>query len=284
MDLPKKRSSRYVTGVYAVFIILFAFTVSLFYTSRCEQSPRISDLDRNKIKPKRTTEIVPKVTGKIDTAKEQLGKKNNVPHSKNIIDDETIIIPPPKKEAADQKKIVNNDLKTLAEEDSTMISKTDKEDLKIPSAEDSAGSIEGTIDNLKIPSEENSDMDTKDTNKIPPKSGVLPANQKMIIYFSKDSTGLTSKARAKLKAIADFLLNNPDTGIIVEGYGDSDRSYRHNQKLSQVRAEIVMSYFVRKGIDIARIKAYWMGSENPADSQDSQKNRNKTHQVEIKYK
>jgi outer membrane protein OmpA-like peptidoglycan-associated protein len=49
-----------------------------------------------------------------------------------------------------------------------------------------------------------------------------------------------------------------------------------------LRANIVKSYLVRKGIAIERIKAFWMGSENPAASKDSQEDRIKTHQVEVR--
>jgi general secretion pathway protein A len=100
------------------------------------------------------------------------------------------------------------------------------------------------------------------------------------IFFSADSTGLTKNALKKLEAITEFVLKHPDAEIIIEGYGDSNINSRNNKRLSQLRANIVKSYFVRKGIAIERIKAFWMGY--PLASKDSQEDRIKTHQVEVK--
>lgn len=120
-------------------------------------------------------------------------------------------------------------------------------------------------------------------DRPPAQSALIAPGQKVVIYFSSDSTGLTNDALAILKAIVDYFLKHPDDRIIIEGYGDSNKNYRHNQRLSQLRANVVKSYLVRKGIAQARIKAFWMGSENPASSDDSLEDRAATHQVQVKF-
>ena len=58
MDLPKKRSSRYVTIVYAMFIMLFAFTVLLFYLSRCQKSSLLTNKDDSTLKSEDSSENI----------------------------------------------------------------------------------------------------------------------------------------------------------------------------------------------------------------------------------
>ena len=70
MDLPRKRSNKYVTAVYAIFIILFAFTATLFYASRCQESGRLVQQDDDIRKSKAAAENPPVVTHKIYIAKE----------------------------------------------------------------------------------------------------------------------------------------------------------------------------------------------------------------------
>ena len=106
----------------------------------------------------------------------------------------------------------------------------------------------------------------------------------MAIYFSTESTGLTDNALKKLKTIYLFLLRYPDEELIIEGYGDSSKLNRHNRNLSKLRANIVADYFFKRGISNSRIKAFWLGSENPAEINASRKEKNKINQVELKFK
>ena len=79
------------------------------------------------------------------------------------------------------------------------------------------------------------------------------------------------------------ILKFPDAEIIIRGYGDTDKKYRHNMRLSQLRADIVKSYLIRHGTASARIKAFWIGSEKPTAENVPQEDRNKTHLVEIMF-
>lgn len=144
-----------------------------------------------------------------------------------------------------------------------------------------------TSDDPKIVTENfnapTSDAVNPQGHPLPAPAALIAPGQKVAIYFSTDSTGLTNDALATLKAIVDYFLKHPDDQIIIEGYGDSNKNYRHNQRLSQLRANVVKSYLVRKGIAKARIKAFWMGSENPVSSDDSLEDRAATHQVQVKF-
>ena len=90
MDLSKKRSSKYVTGIYASFIIIFAFTLSLFYTSRCQKSPHLAKQDADILEPQNSADSLQIVVKKLDINKGQSENKNEAANSDNEVNDENI--------------------------------------------------------------------------------------------------------------------------------------------------------------------------------------------------
>ena len=242
MDLPKKRPNRYLIGIYAFFIILFVFTLSLFYTSRCQKSPRSAKQNADILDAQDSSDNIQKITKKLDTDKGQSENKNEASKLDNEVYDENINAPLSNKDTSDEIKI--------------------------------------NIDGLKTPSNE---AINPSANPIRPQRSLKSNRQKAIIYFSAESTGLTDKALDKLRTIFLFLLRYPDEELIIEGYGDSSKTDRHNINLSKLRANIVKGYFVKREISNSRIKAFWMGSENIARINVSQEDKIKTHQVEVKF-
>jgi outer membrane protein OmpA-like peptidoglycan-associated protein len=79
-------------------------------------------------------------------------------------------------------------------------------------------------------------------------------------------------------------VKDPDEEIIIEGYGDSNKTNRDDKILSKLRAEVVKDYFLKRGISDSRIKTCWMGSENRTECHVSKEDKDKTHQVEFKFK
>jgi len=78
MDLPKKHSIRYLAGIYAFFIVLFAFTVSLFYFSRCQKSTHLAKQDAENIEQKEATETTPTKPEKPESLEGQATNKIEV--------------------------------------------------------------------------------------------------------------------------------------------------------------------------------------------------------------
>lgn len=243
MDLSKKRSSKYVTGIYALFIIVFAFTLSLFYTSRCQKSPDLAKQDADILQPQNSADSLQIVVKKVDNKKGQSENKNEDANSDNEAYDENIKAPQSKTDSSDEHKKNINDIKTPSAEAYNPVS-----------------------------------------NPVRSQPSLSSNKQKLAIYFSTESTGLTDKALEKLKAIYLFLLRYPDEELIIKGYGDSSKLNRHNKNLSKLRANIVAGYFVKRGISNSRIKIFWLGSENPAGINASQEEKNKTNRVEVKFK
>ena len=90
MDLPKKRSSRYLAGIYAFFIVLFAFTASLFYTSRCQKSPGLDRQGAENIEQKESAETTPIRAETTDSPEGQAANKTEASESDNELDNENI--------------------------------------------------------------------------------------------------------------------------------------------------------------------------------------------------
>jgi outer membrane protein OmpA-like peptidoglycan-associated protein len=230
-------------GIYASFIIIFAFTLSLFYTSRCQKSSRRTQQDADVPTQQNSSVSSQIVVKKLDINKGQSESKNEAADSDNEVNDENIKARQSKTDSSDRQKININGIKT-------------------PSAK----------------------ADNPVSSPVTSQPSLSSDKQKLAIYFSTESTGLTDKALGKLKTIYLFLLRYPDEELIIEGYGDSNIPNRHNKNLSKLRANIVAGYFVKRGISNSRIKTFWLGSENPAGINASKAEKNNFNQVKLQFK
>ena len=256
MDLPQKRSNRTANLVNAVFIILLAITVSLFLISRCPHSPILKHQDNDNFKTKTSTENSKKVPDNKIITKEESNDRVKTYEAKDSSEDRVKTY-----EAKDSSKDKTND---------TMISKnvsSDSESLKSDEDKSSSGAAL-----------------SPDAQKKHVQRSILSAGQEVTILFSAESTGLTNNAVEKLEAITEFLLKNSGAEIIIEGYGDSNKTDQQNKRLSELRANIVKGYLVKHGIAGERIKTFWMGSVKPAAINDPHVDRVKTHLVEVKLR
>ena len=105
---------------------------------------------------------------------------------------------------------------------------------------------------------------------------------KISVFFKPDSTEIMSEDIETLAEIAGFISQDTNIRVIVEGYTDSYGNYFYNQKLSQLRANIVKSYLVAHGIDVSRISAIGLGSANPMADNENEEGRSQNRRVEIK--
>ena len=85
------------------------------------------------------------------------------------------------------------------------------------------------------------------------------------LHFTFDSYTLPTDELAKADAAAQYLLNNPQHVMIIEGHCDERGSNEYNLSLSEQRAGGVRDYIVAYGIDPARIQTRAFGEEKPAD-------------------
>lgn len=85
------------------------------------------------------------------------------------------------------------------------------------------------------------------------------------VLFNFDKSTLKPEGQQALDQLYSQLssMDPKDGSVVVLGYTDRIGTEQHNQKLSQERAQSVVSYLVSKGIPSDKISARGMGKSNP---------------------
>ncbi len=89
------------------------------------------------------------------------------------------------------------------------------------------------------------------------------------IFFGFDQYNVGADERAKLQGVADYLGQNPQARILVEGYCDWKGTPAYNKSLGDRRASSVKQYLVDLGSDPLRIDVLSMGDEFATPNADS---------------
>jgi outer membrane protein OmpA-like peptidoglycan-associated protein len=101
------------------------------------------------------------------------------------------------------------------------------------------------------------------------------------VLFTTAQFKLLPAAQEKLNQVADALLQDRTSNIVVEGHTDSQGPDDANQTLSQKRAEAVREYLVSRGIAADRISAVGKGESQPIADNNTAENRALNRRVEI---
>ncbi len=101
-----------------------------------------------------------------------------------------------------------------------------------------------------------------------------------VVYFEFDSSVITSEGQSLLNDKANWINNNPDASVIIEGHCDQKGTNDYNLALGDRRANSVKSYMVDLGVSGSRMTTISYGEERPADPSDDDKNRRAKFVVE----
>jgi outer membrane protein OmpA-like peptidoglycan-associated protein len=101
------------------------------------------------------------------------------------------------------------------------------------------------------------------------------------LLFKTDSAVLKPAAIDQLTQLGDILAKYPKDRIRIEGYADSTGSARHNEELSQRRAESVRSVLVGRGVKDQQVTALGMGDTRPVSTNATAAGRAKNRRVEL---
>jgi len=85
------------------------------------------------------------------------------------------------------------------------------------------------------------------------------------VMFDYDSAQIRESERPKMEAVADYLKNNRDVGVIIEGNCDERGSSEYNLALGERRAIAARAYLVGLGIDGANVQTKSYGEEKPVN-------------------
>ena len=101
------------------------------------------------------------------------------------------------------------------------------------------------------------------------------------ILFPTGKYTLNSQAKAVLTRFATSLKNNPNTNVQIYGYTDNTGSFAVNEKLSNERAEAVLSYLANAGVAATRLSAQGVPMADYIASNDTPEGRAQNRRVEI---
>ena len=101
------------------------------------------------------------------------------------------------------------------------------------------------------------------------------------LYFDTDKWDIKPAGYPILTEVTNVLKKNPDVKVEIQGHTDSRGTDAHNQKLSENRANAVMNYLVKAGIDASRLTAKGLGESRPAVPNTSAENMAKNRRVQL---
>ena len=87
------------------------------------------------------------------------------------------------------------------------------------------------------------------------------------VFFPYDSAVLSEEASSTLAGNARWLAQPENLGIrfLIEGHCDQRGTEEYNLALGDRRAQAVLAYLTRQGIDPSRVRALALGEERPFD-------------------
>ncbi|GGX49880.1 OmpA family protein [Saccharospirillum salsuginis] len=111
---------------------------------------------------------------------------------------------------------------------------------------------------------------------------VLPEVLTIPITFASMSTEVRSEDQPALDQLATWLNRNPGAIITVIGHTDNDGNPDFNQRLSERRAESVVTYLIEQGIDRNRLTAIGFGDSQPVADNTTPEGRRANRRVEVR--
>ena len=102
------------------------------------------------------------------------------------------------------------------------------------------------------------------------------------IYFEVGKANLNTSVSSDLDKLIQFLKDNPGTRLEIQGHTDNIGSLALNAKLSQARANSVVSHLTNNGIDHKRLFGLGLGPSFPVASNTSAEGRAKNRRVVMK--
>ncbi len=90
------------------------------------------------------------------------------------------------------------------------------------------------------------------------------------IYFEFDKSTLTPAAQDDLLRKAEWLRENPDATVTIEGHCDNRGTNEYNLALGDRRAESAKAFLVDLGIDASRLASISYGEERPVDPRNNE--------------
>ena len=103
------------------------------------------------------------------------------------------------------------------------------------------------------------------------------------IFFRYDSDQIQDEYVSVMQAHAQYLRDNPDSRIIIEGHTDERGTPEYNIALGERRARAVARYMHNLGVDVNQLSIVSYGEEKPVDPGHTESNWQKNRRAVINY-
>ncbi|KAA9345844.1 OmpA family protein [Adhaeribacter soli] len=101
------------------------------------------------------------------------------------------------------------------------------------------------------------------------------------IFFRPDEAVLLPTSFNELDKLYEFLSENKEMAIQINGHTDITSNPEYNQTLSENRAKAVKTYLIRKGIDERKIKTQGYGDTRPVATNETEEGKQQNRRVEF---
>jgi len=101
------------------------------------------------------------------------------------------------------------------------------------------------------------------------------------IFFDFNKYEIKEKSEVELNKVINFLENNVDIKIQIEGHTDNKGTEEYNMNLSLKRAEAIHNYLIEAGVLKDRIQYKGFGQSKPVAPNDSEENRALNRRIEF---
>lgn len=99
--------------------------------------------------------------------------------------------------------------------------------------------------------------------------------------FDVGSAELKPENEPILAKIEEYMTNNPDNTVIIEGHADATGPADFNFELSERRAEAVKTYLEEKGYDVSNVKTLGQGEQHPLETNETKEGRAVNRRVDV---
>lgn len=113
--------------------------------------------------------------------------------------------------------------------------------------------------------------------------GVLSEIVARGISFSADNSSIEPESLPVVDALALALLRSPGVAIEISGHTD-DSGWADKENISRRRAQVVLDYLTKAGVDPSRLTATGYGGSRPIAANDSESGRAQNRRIEFKIK
>jgi OmpA-OmpF porin, OOP family len=104
-------------------------------------------------------------------------------------------------------------------------------------------------------------------------------SKEVLLNFNYNGKSVVSTKQ--IKEIQQYLKTHPYSTIAISGHADSRGSEEYNQKLSEIRAQRVMTLLVKKGLDATKITTEGKGETAPVASNETAEGRKQNRRVVV---